>query len=520
MAIELVKENIEYDQLLGENISNTLVKEEYIIPDTQPDVVEILLVDAKPSILNKEVMQDKVYLEGQVEFDVLYLGKIEEKTEVCGVSYSSKFTSYIDIAGAEYKMMTEAECHIEHINSDAVNERKIALEGIIQLKAIVYKQCDIDIVKDVAGLPSVQFLKNPTTVEKFVGTSTIDLVAKSHNQIPSGKPQISNILKCDVNVHKKQVKLFEGKIVVEAFAEVNVLYKGNDNRELQHIFDDVLFTQETELEGVTEEMKAYADFNVDAIEYNINTDEMGENRNLDVEILIKVEVKVKDKVDIDVIEDAYSPELSLNIKKQEYDLSLMYGQSSIENMVKENIDFKAGQPNPISIVLSLGKVSITDKKIVDDKVVVDGIIQTSILYNTEDEEKYLSTLNEDIPFSATAEIAGCKIEMNSIAKAFLESIEASIEANTISIKAIVSIYCKVNYSLHKEFLIDVVPEEGEKPTKKASVTIYSAQAGDTLWKIAKRYNTTIDSIVNINNIENPEYIALGQKFIIPGRAII
>lgn len=520
MAIELVKENIEYNQLLGENLANTLVKEEYIIPDTQPDVLEILMVDAKPSVINKEVMQDKVYLEGQVEFDVLYLGKIEEGTEVCGVSYSSKFTSYIDMQGAEYKMLTEAECYVEHINCSAVNERKIALEGIIQLKALVYKQCNIDIVKDVAGLSNVQFLKNPTTVEKLLGTSTMDMVAKSHKQVPAGKPQISNILKCDVNVHKKQVQLFEGKVVVEAFAEVNVLYKGNNSRELQHIYDDVLFTQETELEGVTPDMKAYADFNVDAVEYNIKEDEAGENRELDVEVLVKADVKVKDKVDIDVIEDAYSPELNLNIKKQDYDLSLMYGQSTIENMVKENIDFKAGEPNATGVVLSLGKVSITDKKIVDDKVVIDGIVQATVLYNTEDEEKYLRTINEDVPFNAAVEIPGCRIDMNSIAKVFLESIESSIEANTIAIKAIVSIYCKVNYKLHKDFLIDVVPEEGEKPTKKASVTIYTAQEGDTLWKIAKRYNTTIDSIVSINNIENPEYIVIGQKFIIPGRAVI
>lgn len=519
MAIELIKENLDYEQLLGENTANTVVKEEYIIPDTKPDVIKILMADAKPSITNMEVMQDKVYLEGQIEFDVLYLGKAEERTEVYGVSYSSKFTNYVELEGAEYKMLPEADCFVEHMNCVAANERKIAVEGIIELKVDVYKQCDLEIVKDVSGLSQVQFLKNPTAVDKVVGSTSLDLIAKSHIQISMDKPQIDNVLKCDVNVHKKQIKVLEGKLIVEAFAYVNCVYKGVDTKEIIDVSDDVLFTQESELEGITPDMSVSADFKVDALEYNIKEDDLGENRNLDIEALIKVDIKVVDKVDIDVIEDAYSPEISIKIEKKDYELSLIHGQSTVENIVKENIDFKEGEAAPVSIVLSTGKISITDKKLLEDKVVVEGIINVNVLYRTSDEEKYLGTINEDIPFSTSIDMEGCKIEMTAIAKAFLESLEASIEANTIAVKAIISIYCKVNYSLHKDFLVDLILEEGEKPEKKASVTIYTAEKGDTLWKIAKRYNTTIDSIVKINNIENPDYVLLGQKFIIPGRAI-
>ena len=55
--------------------------------------------------------------------------------------------------------------------------------------------------------------------------------------------------------------------------------------------------------------------------------------------------------------------------------------------------------------------------------------------------------------------------------------------------------------------------------QKASVIIYSVDKGDTLWKLAKKYNTTIEELVKINDIENPEIIIIGQKLIIPGRAI-
>ena len=104
MAIELVRENIECEQLLGENTCDTAIRAEYLVPDTHPDVVRILTVDSKPYIVNKEVMKDKVYLEGQIEYNVIYLAKEEDKMEVYNVTYMGKFSNSVEVIGAEHKM--------------------------------------------------------------------------------------------------------------------------------------------------------------------------------------------------------------------------------------------------------------------------------------------------------------------------------------------------------------------------------------------------------------------------------
>ena len=78
MSIDFIKENIECEQLLAEDFSDTVIKAEYVIPDTNPDVKEILILDAKPSITNKEVMQDKVFVEGKIEYTLLYLAQESE----------------------------------------------------------------------------------------------------------------------------------------------------------------------------------------------------------------------------------------------------------------------------------------------------------------------------------------------------------------------------------------------------------------------------------------------------------
>lgn len=45
---------------------------------------------------------------------------------------------------------------------------------------------------------------------------------------------------------------------------------------------------------------------------------------------------------------------------------------------------------------------------------------------------------------------------------------------------------------------------------------YTVVAGDTLGSIAKKYNTTVDELVKLNNIKNPNLINVGQKIKIPG----
>ena len=44
---------------------------------------------------------------------------------------------------------------------------------------------------------------------------------------------------------------------------------------------------------------------------------------------------------------------------------------------------------------------------------------------------------------------------------------------------------------------------------------YTVQPGDTLYSIARRYNTTVEAIQSANGIVNPWYIRVGQKLIIP-----
>jgi len=520
MGIELLKENIDYNQIIGQNTSDTVVKEEYIIPDTQPDVKKILIVDAKPSVTNTDIMQDKVYIEGNIDFNVLYLGSGDENSQVCGVAYTSKFSNYVDVLGSEHDMLCSAKAYVEHMNCNIVNERKISVEGIIQVSTAVEKPCKIQMVSDVLGTGDIQFLRKQSKLDKLVNKSSMDLVGKSSITIPMDKAQIDEVLKYDTNIHKKQIKILEGKVQVEAFVNVGVLYRDKESREINFVNDDIMVTGEEDIETADPSMDYNVDFEVGASELNLKEDDLGEKRIINSDILIKCDVELIKKEDANIIDDAYSPQSNLNLERQSYDVNMVYGHGFSETIVKENLEIEEGSPAPSEVLMCSGNANITDQKLVENKVALEGVVNSSVIYKTSDTDKYVYALNEEIPFSCSVDIPGSKIDMMCNSKAWIENIEAAVEANTILVKAVISLESRVFNTEHKEFIVNVIPVEGSAPKKRASITIYVVQKGDSLWKIAKRYCTTVENIVKANSMENSDEVLAGQKLLIPGRAVI
>lgn len=53
------------------------------------------------------------------------------------------------------------------------------------------------------------------------------------------------------------------------------------------------------------------------------------------------------------------------------------------------------------------------------------------------------------------------------------------------------------------------------PTKTPDAIRYTVKRGDTLWGIANKFGVTVSAVVNANNIRNPNLIYVGEVFIIP-----
>ena len=275
--IDVIKENVQFEQLLRDSNSNTVLKEEYLIPDTHPDVQEILTVEARPMIINKEIIGDKIVLEGKVEYTVIYLAR-EDGLMANSVSYNQNFTNNIDLNQGEYKVICEAQCNVEHIEAKIMNERKISIQGIITIDWELYKSNEFEFVKDIEGSDEVEVLKKTETINKISANEDIELMGKCIIRVGMDKPQINKILKCSLQLHKKEVKIADDKIYLGCYCKLNILYKGDDSKDIIPLEDDIYLSKEEEVKGVTSDMLPTVCYEISNNDLMLEEDDLGEVR--------------------------------------------------------------------------------------------------------------------------------------------------------------------------------------------------------------------------------------------------
>lgn len=515
--IDVIKKNLQFQELIKESSATSILREEYLIPDTHPDVEEVLLVEAKPVISSKEIISDKVMIEGKVEYNVIYIPR-EDNMVVNSVNYSEKFTSYIDINEGEHKIICEVECKLEHIEARVMNERKIEIESAIKVVFELYKGTEIEFVEDIEGDESVQVLKKSEAINRLAASKECELLSKSMIRVSMDKPEIYKVLKCYMMLHKREVKIGEDKIYLACYCRVNILYLEKESQEIYSLEDDIYMSKEEDIEGITSEMSPSVVYEIESSDISLEEDDLGETRIVNLECLVKSSIKVFSNENIEMVDDAYSTDFLIDLKNEGFSLGELQAIQSMESTVKDNFSLKEGDKKPENIVSSMGNVIVNEKKISNDKLTVEGVISVEVMYKTKNEEKKFSKIKGDIPFICVLDISGITENMKEIVKCNLEALEAAIEANTIAIKAIISIGAKVYSKISRNFISDIVETDGEVEGKKASVIIYVTSKGDNLWNLSKKYNTTVDEIIRINKLENPDEIKSKEKLLIPGRA--
>lgn len=515
--IDVIKENIQFEQLLNESNTTAMLNEEYLIPDTHPDVEEILMVDAKPIITSKDTAGDKVNIEGKVDYNVLYLAR-EDGLIVCSVNYSQKFSNTLDLEDGEHKVICEIDCKMEHIEAKIINERKVAINGVLNINWEKYKEKEIELIKDVESEDEVEMLKKTETVNKTKLDDLEEIVGKSVIRVSMDKPQIAKILKSDISLQKKEIKIGDEKVYCGCYCKINILYLGNESKEIYRLTDNVYISKEIAAPDVNPDMNISSKMELMNKDVNVEEDDLGEVRILNVEFKVACAIKVLSRESLEVITDAYSPKFPVEIKKENCEMGMIHGIYNNDILVKDNIYIKEEDARPESIIAWSGNIIITDKAVEDDRLTVEGYIKLSVVYKTGDAEKYLARVDGDIPFTAAIETLGSKQNMQGIINASIEDLDLSIEANTIAVKANIQINSKVLFAVNKEIVSDIKEsEEEEQQPKKASITIYVIGKGDTLWNLAKKYKTTIEKIKEMNELEDENLLIPGEKLLIPGR---
>lgn len=515
MAIELVREPLRIKRVVGEESLQFSVQGDLIIPDIKADLLGVLSIDSDIVVNEREVLTDKVLLGGVVNFNIIYLAKDEERP-IRSLSASVPFKEPLDVDGARPGMMIEIEGVILNSEYEILNERKIVVEAIAQLGTVVSERAEAGIIVDTMDEDNIQKLKEEFEAYQFIGECNDRFAIKEEVDLPEDMPAAFEILSTNANV-SRDIKLSDNKVIIKGEINLRTLYSGNDeDRNIETVEYTFPFTQFVDIPGVDENSFCDVDASVGEISVIPEEDTEGELRILKYKASVELNARAFLKEQKQMIVDMYSPEYMIDIGHQELYANQMINQAENELILKDEIQLP--EKSEVKKIYNIAsKPVVVDVKVQGGRVIINGAVEVKLIYSSG-ESNVPSSYKHEIPFMNTIDIK--EAEPGMMYKANAESVSCSYNLGTdgdLDIKIILKTQIKL-YKNTKLKIIDkaeqIMPDE-QAMKQQPSIIVYFVQLGDVLWKIGKKFNVSLEDLIQINNLTNPDQLAVGQVILIP-----
>ena len=267
--------------------------------------------------------------------------------------------------------------------------------------------------------------------------------------------------------------------------------------------------------GITPQTWTDVKLTVNESEVRPAVNDDGETRNLDVTAVIGAELKAVDHTEQEMVTDAYGLESCLQPKREKITFPVCVGMTRSRFSLKEGVSLENGEMPMMQAVAAWGQVHTEDVTVETDAVHVEGVLQAEILYLSADDDAAVCVLKRGIPFRQTVEVRGAKAGDTACVRSIVEQVDFRLMTETEGeLRAQILLEILVTAMEETEVVTDLLEMPEETPEKRPSAVICVVQDGESLWDIAKKYRTTPERILMVNDIENPERLFSGQKLLI------
>ena len=503
MAIETTRENVCVNHIVAQKAETVMVEGDSIIPDIKPDIINAISTSGIVCIYKKEINEGKVRLDGSVDTYVMYLADSDENS-VRSINVNLDFTQVIDIQNAMPDMDLETNAKLKNIECKVINGRKVSIKAFIEIGVKVTSKEDIDIISSVNS-KGMQTLNKSIDINSVVGRGSTKVYAKD-TLIIDNIDNLSEIMKAELNITNRDIKISYNKVLAKSELNVKIMYLTDDNR-INSVESTIPVMGFIDIENVTEE-------NICNTQYEIKNVVIKPNNTEEHSIYVEAEIEICCEIfknqEINVIQDLYNP-----------NTNVVFTQKQIQVMQKVETMQSTYSIREKQVVPEIGAnkiydvetgIELTKQTCLNDKILYEGEMKLNYLF---DSGNGVDTKQTSIPFNFSVDFMG--VSQNSTVETNMEiSMQDFVVTGDGSVEVKVDILFNISLSKSTEInVIDDIKEEENRNVNSCSLVIYYVKEGDTLWKIAKRFRSTVEEIARINGIENEDKLNIAQQLFIP-----
>lgn len=517
MALYVDYKLLRVERVVGENTRQVQLNNRFQLPYP---ALEISNVIASVKHLETKIVENKVLVEGKIHKQIYY---VDGQHLVRHAAEEFDFDSFVDLPGVVSGMEVKVEARIEHVDCDLVLARgeklgKVVEQSIVlELKAKAIQAVDVRVATGVEGLPEgCQVNKERIKVDAVLGEGQMVQQIENTFVLPKMATEICDLV---ADTRGIMVKVIDDKVIVQGTIYKKIYYLGLDNF-VHHCLERVNFETFVDVPGAKPGMQAIAEVIIEDVnhQFAIPAGETCHNR-IDQIIVTKTAVKVFQTVQLDVITDVIGTGVDLDCQK--FTVNSVVGENITQTQVSNYYVLPKMAVEIFDVKAEFKKL---ETEIIKDKVLVEGVIEKQIYYVGAD--LIVHHTKEEVNLDYFVEVPGATPGMDALVRPKIENLDVDLKipegyevGNRVDQTVTLQLFAKVTQEKQINLItrLEIVPIS---PTISLecppSLSFYVVQAGDTLWKISKRYGVSLETIILANpQLENPDLIYPGQKICVP-----
>lgn len=512
--MELIKKNIHMNRQKGSAVSQITLDDDFIVPDAMDDVSQVLLDNGDVQIESSKVQGERVIVKGKLVFRVLYR-RAEGGLQALGGEVP--FDEAINVPDLDERDYTQISWNLEDLSTGMINSRKLSIKAVITLEARVESLYDAEAAVDIeTDDAQVEVLKRSIDVAAIAVRRKDTYRIKEDIQISGNKPNIESILWQEMKLRGVNCRPMDGKVHLDGELMVFIIYSGEgEHTPIQWVEESIPFSGDVELLEAGEDMIPAIGVRLLHRDIEMKPDFDGEMRELELDAVLELDMKLYEEQNVELLSDMYSTNR---------EMVLDTGSACFDRLLTKNVckckvaeQLKLQKPERIlQICHSGGMVKLDEAEIKENGLHIEGVLEVSLLYLTDDDTEPVGASVEMVPFHCVAEADGISQDSVYQLNLGLEQMTAvMLGGDSVEVKAVISADLLVLQPVCEQVIsgVRVEPLDVKKLQEMPGIVGYIVQPGDSLWKIAKKFHTTVDNIMELNGLTEHE-IKPGDKLVL------
>ena len=495
MELELKKTALDAYESIGEILLTQEETAETIVPDYCPDIARMIETDGKVFLHSREKREGKIEYAGTVKVTVLYVP--EGKAGIQSLELMIPFRMESDHKGLTACQHMFAEVDIESLETRMLNPRKVFSRCKLIARITGYRMaplqiCTVILVGDAkTGIEKRNEQQTATFLTKLLEK---DFTFTDQLNISPGREGISEIMNYRINGTVSESKVLGNKVVLKGLFSVSLLYK-NTEGQYRSCNSELPFSQIMDAEGAAESAAVQVKLQVTGADIQIDGDDP-EGRQMAVTLYFRVFAALREVQEVDLLQDFYSTAYEVRYEAAPLQLTEYYQAFSQRQMVREVLEI--GSPADMLLTTSVICKNVTTN--------TDGELRTSacvkVLYLDENGMPLLAERTLEI--RSQLEIPkGTRVWGKAVCT---EPPQVTLGDRGIEVRFTVDFQMEQEKQQRKIYITaaeldESAPKDGEAVP---SLVLRCLNPQETVWDLAKKHNSTIETILKANQLEGVE----------------